>query len=267
MTVRFERNTAVEPVGEGVFSARIDPGWWIVAGPNGGYLAAIVLRALDAAHGDPSRTARSLTVHYTAAPQEGPVRIETRIERTGGALTTVGGRMLQDDRLIAVALAAFSKPRRSGVALADARMPEMPPPEHCAERLATSIPIHDRYDIRLAKGLQLEGGSSQAQTAGWIRLAEPLPVDVFAAAAFSDALPPAIFAKVGREALTSGVPTIDLTVHFRETLPRPGATADAFTLARFRTEEGREGFIEEDGELWSADGVLLAQSRQLALAR
>lgn len=267
MTVRFDRDTAVERLGEGAFAARIDPGWWIVAGPNGGYLAAILLRALDAAQGDPGRTARSLTIHYTAAPQEGPVRIETRIERAGGALTTVGGRMLQDDRLIAVTLAAFSKPRRSGIALADARMPEMPPPERCAARLGTSLPFHERFDIRLAEGLQPAGGASQAQTAGWIRLAEPRPVDVFSAAAFSDALPPAIFAKVGREALTGGVPTIDLTVHFRETLPRQDVPADAFTLARFRTQEGREGFIEEDGELWSPDGVLLAQSRQLALAR
>lgn len=264
---RFARDTAVEPLGEGAFRARLDRGWWIVTGPNGGYLAALLLRALDAAQGDPGRAARSLTVHYTAPPAEGPVRIETRVERVGGALTTVSARMLQEERLVALALAAFSKARSSGVALTDARMPEMPPPERCTPLAGSPIPIHERYEMRLAFGPLEGGGASLAQSGGWIRLAEPAPVDAFLAAAYSDAFPPAIFAKVGREALTAGVPTVDLTVHFRETLPRVGARPDDWVLARFRTQEGREGFIEEDGELWSADGVLLAQSRQLALAR
>jgi len=35
--------------------------------------------------------------------------------------------------------------------------------------------------------------------------------------------------------------------------------------ARFGTRLVHDGFWEEDGELWSADGRLLAHSRQLAL--
>jgi hypothetical protein len=34
---------------------------------------------------------------------------------------------------------------------------------------------------------------------------------------------------------------------------------------RFRTTVAAEGYLEEDGEVWSLDGRLLAQSRQLAL--
>jgi len=33
----------------------------------------------------------------------------------------------------------------------------------------------------------------------------------------------------------------------------------------FRTRVVHEGFLEEDGEIWSRDGRLLAQSRQLAI--
>ena len=48
---RFERDTAVTRTGENDFRASLDPGWWIVVGPNGGYIAAILLRALEQAVG------------------------------------------------------------------------------------------------------------------------------------------------------------------------------------------------------------------------
>ena len=41
----------------------------------------------------------------------------------------------------------------------------------------------------------------------------------------------------------------------------PGAPV----LARFTSSTSAGGFFEEDGALWSPDGTLLAQSRQLAL--
>jgi hypothetical protein len=37
-------------------------------------------------------------------------------------------------------------------------------------------------------------------------------------------------------------------------------------LARSTSQLIHEGFFEEDALIWAADGVLLAQSRQLALA-
>ena len=60
------------------------------------------------------------------------------------------------------------------------------------------------------------------------------------------------------------MPTVDLTIHFRSKLPLPDAHPDDYVLATFRTGVAAEGFLEEDGEVWSKDGVLLAQSRQLA---
>ena len=61
------------------------------------------------------------------------------------------------------------------------------------------------------------------------------------------------------------VPTVDLTIHFRRDLPVPGARPDDFVLATFRSRFAEQGFIEEDGEIWTRDGTLLAQSRQLAV--
>ena len=46
-TNKFDRDTAVRQVSEGLYEGRIDPDWWIERGPNGGYVAAIMLRALS----------------------------------------------------------------------------------------------------------------------------------------------------------------------------------------------------------------------------
>jgi acyl-CoA thioesterase len=266
---RFDADTAVTPVAgaPGAYEARIDPGWRVIRGPNGGYLAAILLRALGRAVDDPARAPRSLTVHYTRPPAEAPVRIETRVERAGRSLTTLSARLLQDGQLCALALAAFSAPR-AGLELAQGVPPEVPPPEACPPIPPGRMPIalRERFEQRWAVGALPFSGGSEARSGGWIRLAEPRRVDALALAAFADAFPPAIFSSAAPDEDLGSVPTIDLSVHFRATLPLPGARPDDFSLCVFRTRAAREGFCEEDGEIWSADGVLLAHSRQLALA-
>ena len=56
-----------------------------------------------------------------------------------------------------------------------------------------------------------------------------------------------------------------MTIHFRTELPLAHARPDGWCLAVFRSRLAAGGFVEEDGEVWSHEGVLLAQSRQLAV--
>lgn len=81
---------------------------------------------------------------------------------------------------------------------------------------------------------------------------------------YADSWFPAAFARLGT---VVGAPTLDLTVHIRAPLPPPAMGPEDFILGVFRTRWGAGGLWEEDGELWSPDGVLLAHSRQLALVR
>src|SRR5687768_7589782 len=85
---RFARDTAVEQREPGRYGATIDEGWWVVRGPNGGYIAAIVLRAMEAHVADVTRTPRSLTLHYTRPPESGLVEVTVTTERTGRTLTS-----------------------------------------------------------------------------------------------------------------------------------------------------------------------------------
>ncbi len=260
---RFDRDTHVTPSAPGIYAASLDRGWWVARGPNGGYVAALLVRALEHAVADPARQLRSITIHYVRPPAEGAARIETRVERVGGSLTTVSARLLQGDSLQALALAAFSKPRETP-SFHHAVMPEVAPPEAIAPRGDARVPIHERYEQRWAIGPRYFEGARgrEAITGGWIRLAEGTrPLDAPLLVAYADAWPPSVFATHELPMGLGGVPTVDLTVHVRAALPLP----DDFVLAAFRTREVSGGFLEEDGEIWSRDGRLLAHSRQLGV--
>jgi acyl-CoA thioesterase len=262
---RFERDTAVVRVDETTFRANLDTGWFVQRGPNGGYLAAIVLRALTTAVDDPARAPRSLTVHYMSPPGAGELTITTAIERVGRSLTSCSARLTQGGRLVALAIAALSAPR-PGPEFCDLHPPDVPLPG-ALERLDVppeAPPIASRWDTRWAIGRPPRPGKPLAREAvagGWIRLEEPQALDAPAIVAVTDAWIPPIFSRTDE---LLAVPTIDLTVHFRGPLPQPGLDPDGFVLAVFRTNVAADGFMEEDGEVWAPDGTLLAQSRQLA---
>lgn len=263
MPSNFDVDTALGRIDENLFEGEIRPGWTVGRGPNGGYVAALLLRALDLTVADAERSPRSLTIHYLLPPEVGPCRIEAAIERAGRTLTSLTARLMQGGRTCALALAAYSTVRRS-ITLTDGSMPTVPPPEACPrfEGMPGTLSFARNFDYRWAVGDPPFSGSAHARVGGWIRLAERRRADALAAAAFTDAWVPCIFPRVPQPA---PAPTIDLTIHFRTRLPLPNAAPDDFYLGVYSSKLAAEGFFEEDSEIWSHDGVLLAQSRQLAL--
>lgn len=267
----FERDTTIETVAPGHHRARLGDGWWIGPGPNGGYMAAVILRAIAAATDDPARAPRSLTVHYVRRPERGVADIHTTIERAGRSLSTVSARLVQDGRVVAVAVAALSEARRTtrAVVLPAAGMPEVLPSTraqrwHAAEG-SPAAGFHEQFEMRWAIPETPWSGSRTARSAAWVRLAEPRTIDAAVVALYADALPPAVFSVARAWEDVGPVPTVDLTVHFRAPLPLAAVAADDFLLCHFTTRVMSEGFLEEDGEIWTADGTLVAQSRQLAI--
>ena len=280
-TTKFDRDTAVwreddddEPVGDRslggqrtVFGAEIAPDWRAGRGPHGGYLAAMLLRALIETVADDARAPRSLTIHYARAPEHGPVQIGTTIERQGRSLSTLSARMEQNGELIAIVLAAFSTPW-GGPEISDVRMPDVEPPDPSREGIRLIERGGPEFAHHIVLQPRMEGsvfgeGEQAMQVRSWIGLAEPRPIDALSLAFFSDALIPAPYMRMSEPA---AVPTVDLTVHFRERLrPAPDTDPRELCLAQTTTELVHDGFFIEDGLIWAADGTLLAHSRQLAI--
>jgi acyl-CoA thioesterase len=101
-------------------------------------------------------------------------------------------------------------------------------------------------------------GAERGEVGGWLGLRERRPLDAPAIAMLADAWFPAPWPRLAELA---PAPTIDLTVHFMAPLPLD----DTLLLGRFSSKLVRDGFFDEDGELWTPDGTLVAQSRQLGL--
>ena len=261
---RFDADTAVVSAGNGVYSARIDAGWWIERGPNGGYVAAVLMRALAAEVADPDRHARSLTVHYLAPAIEGPAHVVVQTERIGRLVQYLTARLTQGDRLLATAQAAFATLSSAGPTFADPSFPDYPHPDSIDQALDPPglVPLRRRYEYRHVIGAPWDGPAHTAETGGWIRLSEPRPYDTVLVAALSDAWYPAIFTRLTERL---GVPTVDLTVHVRSIQALQQMQPVDWMAARFRTTVATEGFLEEDGQLWAPDGTLVAHSRQLGL--
>jgi acyl-CoA thioesterase len=280
----FDRATAVTPLGDGRFAGEVEDGWGAPPGPNGGYLAAILTRALQhdlAPSGD--RQLRTLAVHYLRPPQPGPIEVAIETIRAGRRFSTGRASAFQNGKEVMTALGALST---AGLPAAATWSPALPAAAAAPTRDADRLPPGDyRPDsdawlattpempsivsrVKIAprlggtpfSGRRLTPGEA-AETGGWIELPTPRRIDAVYIVLLSDVWwPPSL------EPLTAPAiaPTIDLTVHIRADLP-PDGLPDQPVLGRFRTAAAVNGTMEEDGELFLADGTLLAQSRQLAL--
>jgi len=257
----FAADTAVAAAGDGRWRGSIAPEWFGPPGPNGGFIAALVLRAIRAEVGDPSRYPRSLTLHYLRPPASGVAEIDVTVERRGRTAHTCSARMLQDGREVTLALCVLTDDYEPAQAWEPAP-PDAPPPEQ-VEVLGHgpgTPPIFARFETRVVFGSPPFSGGEEAVAGGWLRVHGDEEMGPELIALYADAWWPAPFSVMTDFA---PAPTLELTIHFRA---RPDP-ADPLALVRFRAEASIDGLFDEQGEVWDRNGRLLAQSRQLALLR
>jgi hypothetical protein len=170
--------------------------------------------------------------------------------------------MSQDGQVTSLSRLVFVGRRSAELDLPDKVPPAVPGPEECppeappsglgAERHRRS---HERFDRRPAFP------PAGPVVGGWLRLDPPQPVDAAVVALMADNWPPSARAVLADQAIHTI--TLELSVYFR--------TADiavdphAHCLVRLEARGNIEGLHQEDAEVWSADGRLLATARQLAL--
>ncbi|MFF4751961.1 thioesterase family protein [Streptomyces sp. NPDC002514] len=267
----FDRDTAVTRRTPGVYDIGLSAGWTIAGAVNGGYLLAVLGRALadTLPHPDPF----TISAHYLTASRPGPAVVRTETVRTGRTLSTGQASLFQrDDRGDEVERIRVLASYGDLDALPDdvrtaATPPSMPPMDQCfgpedgpAAGGSAGPAITDRLMLRLdpaTVGWAVGAPSGKGEMRSWFALADGRDADPLSLLLAVDALPPTAF-ELG---LSGWVPTVELTVHVRHR-PAPGPLRVSIT-----TRNLAGGFLEEDAEVWDGADRLVAQSRQLARVR
>jgi acyl-CoA thioesterase len=112
--------------GDGRYSAKLSPEWaaW---GPNGGYVAAVLLRAA-LSHGGFPRAA-SISCHFLSVGRFADVEVETVTLRRTRRAESVRAVMTQDGSPVAEAMVWLVADDLEGLAHDTSRMPDVPDPD------------------------------------------------------------------------------------------------------------------------------------------
>jgi hypothetical protein len=243
------------------YEVSLDSTWAVADKPHGGYLLrTAVERALDDAHPHPM----VVSAHYLSSPDSGPAVVEVERLRSGRRVASSRVRLMQQDAARVEVLLSHGTLSRaedfwSAPGLAP---PALPPIEDCP-RVPTTGPTgrtvgyFDHVDLRIDLATaQWALGTPQRQAVvqGWMRrddAADASPLDLLV---FADAMPPVTF-DLG---LMGWVPTLELTVFVR------GLAAPGWVRVVQRARLLRDGWLDEECEIWDSEDQLVVQARQLA---
>lgn len=258
----FDIDTVMERVDENCFSLALSDKWSINGSANGGYIMALLTRAMDSGCLETDRPDRAaiLTANYIDRCHHCPsdIRVETMGE--SGNFVRKQARLIQEGRECIRAMGTFVKPQGNDFETAYERGPEhIAPWDACIPTPAMpGYSLFDQIDLRLdpvSAGWMNGSLSDRSVMKGWIRFREDRPIDLAALTLFADCFPPCVFAGRG---MVAWVPTIEYSVNVRQ-LPESYRLKGIFT-----TKFISNGLVEEDGELWDEAGNLVALSRQIA---
>jgi acyl-coenzyme A thioesterase PaaI-like protein len=262
----FSGALGLTPAGPGVYRVELAEAWTVGGGKlHGGFMMALLTRAaltgLDAHTGAPAGTTEPVAVSmdFLRAPDMGPAELATEVIKVGRTASVVRVELHQHGRL---ALAGTVTAGRLPEGPADwTNLPELAPePPAEAVRIADS-----RHDSELTRSCQvvldtgtaafLRGERADPLMRGWVRPRGEQP-DVLFALLAGDILPPLLF----NMARAGWAPTVQLTALLR------GRPAPGWLRLEATSRVIRGNWFDEDYTVIDAQGQLVCQARQLALA-
>jgi acyl-CoA thioesterase len=258
----FDQDTALTPLDKERFATRISADWSINRIPNGGYLMALLARAMGQC--SDKQVTPIVTANFMARCRPGAAEIRVAPITASAQFSRLQAHLFQDGEEKIRALGTFARSNDScPIERYESGPPQIAPRERCFE--IPEMPgytlfklIEVRIDPACAGWMTGGGLAERSEHRGWIRFKQPRPFDSPALLLAADAFPPPVLASQG---MVAWVPTIEFSVSIRR------SPQDEWLRGLFRTRFVSCGLLEEDGELWDAEDRLVAVSRQIAQFR
>ena len=280
-TGRFGVATTVLRHGPGEYLADLDAEMSVAGKLNGGYLLAVLVRAVlaelaDAGTGVAATAAGSggraaatggmlpvaSTAHYLGAARPGPAQIAVEVLRCGSSTGQVRARLQQEGVTSVDAVVTVARVREVA-GWSDGPVVQLPPEQACflmptqAPGAPFETPLMGLIEERLdpsCLAFAFGNPTGAGQLRGWLRIPGADPTDPAALILAADALPPAAF-DLGH---LGWVPTLSLTVHLTG-LPAPGPLR-----VRQQVRGLESGVLTQVCDIWDDAGRLVAHAVQLA---
>ncbi|WP_239117144.1 thioesterase family protein [Planotetraspora phitsanulokensis] len=249
-----------------VYEADLDPQWSVGGKLHGGYLLAVMGRAVCDGAGDGHPHPSVVSGVFAAAPVPGPAEIHVEPLRTGRSATQVRARLTQDGSVRVEALITLERLEEAGPWWSGLEPVDLPEERYCprtppvAPGGAFPVPLMEVVEQRLDPGRLgfLSGSPSRRGViAGWHRLADGSDWDPLSLLVALDPVP-----SVGFDLdLPGWAPTIQMSAYIRR-VPAPGPLR-----VRTQAADVTNGRLDETVYAWDGEDRLVGQATQLAAVR
>jgi acyl-CoA thioesterase len=259
----FDEATRVT-AGDSRWQGHTSDDYWAFVGPFGGTTAATILRALidhPQRAGDPL----SLTINYCAPIAKGAFDLDVRLVKANRSSQHWYVELSQEGGEVATLATAVFAERRPSWWHPVAKFPGATPFEETLPFPKIRASWANQYEFRFVQG-ELRMGAPQAEPAStyskiWITDRAPRKLDMLSLMAMSDAFFGRIF-HARREFVPFG--TVSLTTYFHADADELAAEDITRVLTTADAKIFHKSYGDQNGELWSPNGRLLATTTQIA---
>lgn len=256
---------ALEPTGDGHYRGRASDAYWNFAGPFGGYIAALQMKAVlgDARLLGPPV---AQTVNFCAPLAKGDFEITVVLQRSGKATQHWSVELRQGD-VVAATGSIVCANRRETFQHTVAAMPVVPAPESVESLPAPKhLPWLSAYDFKFVEGgprfgsrPREAGDLGKSRTVLWLRDRPGRPLDYLALSALCDCF---ILRLVQMRGTMPTMSTVSMTSYFHATPGELAVQGERYLLGIADASRFNANFHDQSMELWGASGTLLATGIQ-----